>query len=556
MNNNAAIYYIPDGFDTTEKHLMGRRAAGEAFLKAYAAHADVAKLYCYSGQEKFYEDFKTRVKNLTGLEQQVRHIPFTQMELLNQVGTLYYPAPGIADLAWQRRHVPNANYSLCGITHTTASQGVINGISQLFTAPVAKWDAIICTSSAVKQMLENLMRIWQDYLIERTGTKIDVEIQLPIIPLGVDYEKLGEFEDKAKYRAAIRQHLNIPADDIVFLFFGRLSFHAKANPLPMFRALELATKQTKKKCHLIMAGWFANDTIKSAFNTAAQQYCPNVTCHYVDGRKADVREKIWYAADIFTSLSDNIQESFGLTPLEAMAAGLPVVVSDWNGYRDSVRDGKDGFLIPSFASMPGVNDDIALMYETEMINYDYYIGAMSLNVAIDYEAVAQAYINLIENPHLRQQIGEQAQQQAKQVYDWRVIIKRYQELWQDLADIRQQENVESTNYTVSSPLHLDPMAYFQHYPTHAIDDSVQIKRKTYCTDDDVKQLLKCPMVNYVKHLFKEDDCLEVFHSLSTKTTTISDLLVNLPNIPVNQLIRIAAWQAKVGLITLSRPDEL
>ena len=28
-----------------------------------------------------------------------------------------------------------------------------------------------------------------------------------------------------------------------------------------------------------------------------------------------------------------------------MAAGLPVVVSDWDGYRDTVRDGVDGFRI-------------------------------------------------------------------------------------------------------------------------------------------------------------------------------------------------------------------
>jgi glycogen synthase len=46
-------------------------------------------------------------------------------------------------------------------------------------------------------------------------------------------------------------------------------------------------------------------------------------------------------------MSDNIQETFGLTPLEAMAAGLPVIVGDWDGYKDTVRDGVDGFRIPS-----------------------------------------------------------------------------------------------------------------------------------------------------------------------------------------------------------------
>jgi glycosyltransferase involved in cell wall biosynthesis len=34
-----------------------------------------------------------------------------------------------------------------------------------------------------------------------------------------------------------------------------------------------------------------------------------------------------------------------------MAAGIPVVVSDWDGYKDTVRDGVDGFRIPTFKPM-------------------------------------------------------------------------------------------------------------------------------------------------------------------------------------------------------------
>ena len=59
------------------------------------------------------------------------------------------------------------------------------------------------------------------------------------------------------------------------------------------------------------------------------------------------RFQVWHAADLVVSLVDNIQETFGLVIVEAMASGLPVVATDWNGYRDLVVDGETGFLVPT-----------------------------------------------------------------------------------------------------------------------------------------------------------------------------------------------------------------
>jgi alpha-maltose-1-phosphate synthase len=78
----------------------------------------------------------------------------------------------------------------------------------------------------------------------------------------------------------------------------------------------------------VECGWYANDLIAKAYAEAAALACPSVRVVTLDGRKAEDRQTAWAGADVFCSLSDNIQETFGIVPIEAMAAGLPVVVSD------------------------------------------------------------------------------------------------------------------------------------------------------------------------------------------------------------------------------------
>jgi glycosyltransferase involved in cell wall biosynthesis len=60
-----------------------------------------------------------------------------------------------------------------------------------------------------------------------------------------------------------------------------------------------------------------------------------------------VKYLLFSSADIFASPVDSIQESFGLAVLEAMAYGLPAVVSDWSGYRDIVAQDETGLLLPT-----------------------------------------------------------------------------------------------------------------------------------------------------------------------------------------------------------------
>ena len=98
-----------------------------------------------------------------------------------------------------------------------------------------------------------------------------------------------------------------------------------------------------------------------------------------------LRFTIWSAADIFCSLSDNIQESFGLTVIEAMAAELPVVAANWDGYRDAIQHGVTGVLVDSY--MPAISlADVAFRHLSGLDSYNSYIGAVSQFCLVDVRA--------------------------------------------------------------------------------------------------------------------------------------------------------------------------
>ena len=57
-----------------------------------------------------------------------------------------------------------------------------------------------------------------------------------------------------------------------------------------------------------------------------------------------------------------------------MACGLPVVISDWNGYKETVDDQREGFLIPTWMPPPGLGEELALAHAMGLASYDQYIG--------------------------------------------------------------------------------------------------------------------------------------------------------------------------------------
>ena len=552
MPQNAAIYYHAEGYDTSGDRLMGRHAAGEGFLTGLIRHSGVSPFVCFARSQEDFADFSRRLETLGGTAQPTRWIRHARPAELADPGCLYYPGPNLGELAWLRRAVDPAAYSLCGVTHTTASEGVMAALGQMLTAPFQTWNALICTSEAVRDSVHTLLDDWADYLDAKFGGRATLPVELPVIPLGVDCDALGPSEQTAAARATWRERLGIAADDVALLFVSRLSYHAKAHPLPMYRGLEAACARTGVRLHLIQAGWFANQALERQFKEAAARFCPSVRVAFVDGRKPEVRASIWHAADIFTSLSDNIQETFGLTPLEAMAAGLPVVVSDWNGYRATVRDGIDGFMVPTVLPTAGAGQDLAFRYAAGLDNYDRYLGHVSQSTGVDTEAAAAAYTRLIVDPELRRTIGDAGRRRARERFDWRVVIAAYQELWTELAARRASADVLAPRAArrPADPLRPDPFALFAGYPSHVLGPGDRVELAPGAGVDELAVFLDEPITNLAVGLFApREDCERLMAALTeTGARTVGDILGRLDPAESVVMQRTLVWLAKTGLI--------
>ncbi len=121
---------------------------------------------------------------------------------------------------------------------------------------------------------------------------------------------------------------------------------------------------------------------------------------FVGSRGRDELRHYYAAADVFVTTP--WYEPFGITPVEAMACGTPVVGSAVGGIKDTVVDGETGYLVPP--------DDP---------------GALAARLA-----------RLFRHPDLLRQFGRQASRRANALYSWGRIARAVAEVYDEVAPER------------------------------------------------------------------------------------------------------------------------
>lgn len=413
-------------------------------------------------------------------------------------------------------------WPITGIIHSLHGRETVDHAVRLTAAQMHPCDAVFCTSRDGRLALEHLLEGASAIVGRRfAGQLLDV-------PLGIPDSLVSATDDGV----AARQRLRIASDALVVLVLGRLSVTQKMDLGPVCRAFaQYVRPQVVAPVVLVFAGAGSPNELELVQQAAASHGLADhirFQANFAPVHKPGVLGM----ADVVLAPSDNVQETFGLSILEAQAAGVPVVASRFDGYKDLVRDGVDGFLIDTWQApvdMLGSWFDVFDGSTSQLIH--------SQGIALDLAQLGRRLVELLSNPDLRRTMGEAGRRKMEKTYRWSQVIPQFEDHWNHLAREARQCHLDKT---VRNPFSLSPAAVFSHYPSHTLREDTRVQAVDGWSEQpyfDTAGWLARPLI---------DDVL----ARARRPTPAGDLVQH-TTVPPAHAWFVVAWLLKYGGLVVS-----
>lgn len=414
--------------------------------------------------------------------------------------------------------VPPGAFPVTGVTHALDTIKLHMSFMQILLARPKPFDAIVCTSKCAVDMLTKAFDHIRETFDSVYQAKLSASPALVQIPLGIPEEMF-----RPQDRIECRSQLGIAPNHFVMLSLGRFSPRRKADLAPFLECVAWLKEQPLNhhklpEFTLILAGAGRAPDLKLVQDMVDRLGLQKEV--RIEGNVSSETKILLYgAADVYISLVDNYQETFGLSIIEAMAQGLPVIASDFNGYKELVAHQRTGFLIPTYVSSSHEPWEPL----SALLNFTMLRFYRAQKIAFDLEQLALAIMTLASHQGLRQEMGFRARTRALP-YRWHSVIPRYEELWSE-----QKARAADWYRLAQSTNHLPPMLipctekYFSHYPTLRLTAEDRIKLSDYGTDR-CRQNFQ-PIVYEELASLLQEDCLKFLtQQLAQETVSIEALL--------------------------------
>jgi glycosyltransferase involved in cell wall biosynthesis len=352
-----------------------------------------------------------------------------------------------------RRSLHPLRFPVCSLLHSLVWPDFFTSYS--YAASMAMpFDRLVLPSAAGIKAASRIFEIANEW----TGSRWQAPKMIEI-PYGIFPERFPAVD-----RTYSRKALGIDQDCFLVLCTGRLTNMHKADLEPLLLAIK-NIRGRYPEIRLLIAGG------------DAYSYASHLIAFASDFGLADVltvapdfpgsAKHLYYAAsDACVFPSDNVQETFGIAILEAMAARRPVVASDWSGYREIVVDNETGFLVPTLTFSADECFVPFLLAAAAFPSAEFFMAQRTL---LDTTFLEQAIVNLMENPEKCKRMGDLGRRRVEQYYTWRIAADRLVQLWGEQWE--ECAYAATSSASTAAPGEEIKFDAFRHYASYDLSDA-------------------------------------------------------------------------------------
>ncbi|HEX5272666.1 MAG TPA: glycosyltransferase family 1 protein [Gemmataceae bacterium] len=220
--------------------------------------------------------------------------------------------------------------------------------------------------------------------------------RIAVVACGFDPAELSPIS-----KPLARFALNLPPDERVILQLGRMVPRKGVDTV--VRALGRLVRDHGVAARLLIVGGESDEPDPALtpeigrLRGVAEEEGVGGLVQFVGRRGRETLKYYYSAADVFVTAP--WYEPFGITPVEAMACGTPVVGSNVGGIKYTVRDGETGYLVPPK----------------------------------DPDRLAERLAHLYRNPKLLSVLSRQAIRRANDLFTWEKVTRSLATVYEEVT---------------------------------------------------------------------------------------------------------------------------
>ena len=525
-----------------EGMLVGRRVANEAFLRALVRYGDVARFLFFIGEQAQRPALEAFIGSLSHTEPQrvvVAHrLDLPDLLAASEISVLHHESHWgwFFDLVAMRDRFAPTHVPVTGQIHSLSYPRMLESYVRGYLQPPGVGDGVFCSSEAGRLALDETLEGVRQVAIARGWAPPKMNFMRAMVPLGVDIEALQE--SAARFpRDQMRARLSISNEALVLLCLGRFSEYDKMDLFPLVRVFaRLLAQNVGREIHLVLAGARQGTGTPEMVKLWAEALGVAHRVHVVVDFPVDEKGGWLASADVFVSPSDNVQETFGLSVIEAMSLGIPVVVSDFDGYRDTVP-ATVGWRVRTLAEA-----DLGVLRHWGLSLYERPLHLLlGQGTSIDPDDLLATFHEVCGDPTARRGRGAAAAAWSKERYSWQTVIGSYESTWRHL-----RMNIKSS--CIAESLGMDFQACFAgHFSSQPGASALRVSQYA-----DASKLHLHPEL---KILFDEADVAYALAAVAKAPLSSAQLSAFLQNSRFSQGVKghlasqlLCAWLLKHGLL--------